>query len=305
VTCVLVTGASGFIGRHCLNALAATPGLTLHATSRKPVPQGQDGITWHQADLLDAGDIHRLIARVQPTHLLHAAWEATPVSYSTSPENIRWLAAGRILLDAFGQNGGKRFLGIGTSAEYAPSDEPCHELRTLLAPSSIYGEAKVAMAEAAGTAATHYGFAAAWGRLFLPFGPGDPPQRLLPSVLASFRHKRVLKLSDGLQVRDFIYAPDAGQLLARLLLSGAEGPFNIGSGIGRTLRSVLEALAGLNAGEDLLAFGELARRPGEPPALVAEMTRYEAHIGPLSLTPFDAALRSLEAPPSLQDVGAR
>jgi len=51
---VLVTGATGFIGRHIAAALAATGCTVLGVASRVPDANGQ-GIEWHAADLLAPG----------------------------------------------------------------------------------------------------------------------------------------------------------------------------------------------------------------------------------------------------------
>ncbi|MGL5139016.1 MAG: NAD-dependent epimerase/dehydratase family protein, partial [Beijerinckiaceae bacterium] len=118
---MLVTGATGLLGRHIVASLAAMDAGELHAVSRTPPVAVLSGPVWHAADLLDPAAVQRLIDEVRPTHLLHAAWEATPVSYAASPENQRWLAAGIALLDAFGASGGRRYVGVGSSAEYAAS----------------------------------------------------------------------------------------------------------------------------------------------------------------------------------------
>ncbi len=292
MTRILITGATGFIGRHCLAALAGAG--ELHAASRSPRP-ADGSVTWHSADLLDDASITALLRTVRPTHLLHAAWEATPVSYATSPENLRWLRAGVTLLQAFGDNGGERFLGVGTSAEYARSETPCIEEVTPIRPETIYGHAKAAMHQATCAAARHHGFAAAWARIFLPFGPGDPAGRLLPSVLAAIRRGERVALSDGLQQRDFVYAPDAGRMLARLLLSDGTGSFNIGSGAARSIRDVVGTLARLHDAETLIDFGVKPRREGEAEVLVADVTRYVRLIGALEATPLETALRALSA----------
>jgi hypothetical protein len=59
---------------------------------------------------------------------------ATPRVYHHSPENVHWLHASLAMALALGQHGGARFIGIGTAAEYAPSDRPCAEDETLVRP---------------------------------------------------------------------------------------------------------------------------------------------------------------------------
>ena len=70
---VLVTGATGFIGRHSLLRLLES-GYEVHAVGgqRSPETPGRD-ISWHRANLLEPGEIASLVGKVQPTHLLHFA----------------------------------------------------------------------------------------------------------------------------------------------------------------------------------------------------------------------------------------
>ncbi len=55
---------------------------------------------------------------VQPTHLLHFAWIATPGVYWDSAENFRWVSAGERLLRSFRAHGGRRVVMAGSCAEY-------------------------------------------------------------------------------------------------------------------------------------------------------------------------------------------
>ncbi len=267
---VLITGPSGFIGTHCLRRLA-TEDCEIHAVNRSGRGEPGAGVTWHAADLRDADHVPSLVAKIRPTHLLHGAWVATPRRYGDSPENFAWLRSTIALAAAFGTHGGARFVGIGSSAEYDPGERPCVEDATPIRPATIYGKCKAASWLAVQAAAQHHGFSAAWGRLFLPFGPGDPPQRLIPSVLAALRAGQPVQTSHGTQQRDFIYAPDAADLLVRLLLSQEAGAFNIGTGRATTVRSVVEYLASRCRRPDLPQFGALALAPGEPAVLVADM----------------------------------
>jgi nucleoside-diphosphate-sugar epimerase len=273
VTRYLVTGGSGFVGRQCLQGVIARADGEIHAVSRSGQGPFEDCITWHAADLRDPDACRTLIARIRPSHLLHGAWIAAPGIYAQSPDNSLWLTAGKALLDAFGRAGGEHFTGIGTSAEYGASDGPCHPENTPILPVSAYGRAKAAMAEAAHAAGLSYGFGTAWGRLFLPYGPHDAAARLIPSLLAAFEERRRVPMSDGLQVRDFIFMPDAGPVYAEVMVTRATGPFNVGSGEGTSIRDAALLLARMFNAEDLLDFGALPRRTDEPAVLVADMER--------------------------------
>jgi nucleoside-diphosphate-sugar epimerase len=277
MTRVLVTGASGFISAHCLRRLAQED-CEVHAVNRSGRGVPADHVTWHAADLRDIGQVAPLIAKVRPTHLLHGAWIATPGLYSHSPENITWLQSTIALAGAFGAHGGARFVGIGSSAEYDPGDRPCIEDETPIRPATIYGKCKAAGWLAVQAAAQQHGFSAAWGRLFLPYGPGDPAQRLVPSVLAALRAGKPVATTHGQQQRDFIYAPEAADLLVRLLLSQEDGAFNIGTGRATTVRSVVEALASRCGRPDLPQFGAMTLAPGEPDVLVADMSKVNRRL---------------------------
>lgn len=74
---VLVTGASGFIGRNCLAPLEQRE-FEIHAVSSRPVDHGDNNVTLHEANLLDRSQIAPLLAAVRPTHLLHLAWIVSP-----------------------------------------------------------------------------------------------------------------------------------------------------------------------------------------------------------------------------------
>src|SRR3990170_2740540 len=109
---VLVTGATGLIGRHVLPLLAAR-GFEVHAAARGG-PDGVGAATWHVLDLSDHARIEQVVAAVRPTHLLHLAWHIRG-DYYTSPANIRWLRDSLRLFEVFVEHGGRRLVGAGTA----------------------------------------------------------------------------------------------------------------------------------------------------------------------------------------------
>ena len=274
---VLITGPSGFIGAHCLRRLLAED-CEIHAVNRTGTGEHSDRVSWHAADLRDAAQATALVIQVRPTHLLHCAWVATPRVYASSPENFDWLRSGIALALAFGAHGGVRLVGAGSSAEYDPGNTPCVEDETPIRPATIYGKCKAACWLVTQAASQQFGFSAAWGRLFLPYGPGDPPERLVPTMLAALRAGEPAPTTHGSQQRDFIYAPDAADLLVRLLFSAEGGAFNIGTGRATTIRAVIEYLASRCGRPDLPQFGAIAPASGEPAFLVADMTKVHGRL---------------------------
>ena len=79
---VLVTGATGFLGRWSIKPLLAR-GYRVHACGSRSLPshdlpQELAGATYSQVDLFDALQTEGCLEQVQPTHLLHFAWNAKP-----------------------------------------------------------------------------------------------------------------------------------------------------------------------------------------------------------------------------------
>ena len=191
---VLVTGATGFIGRHCL-PLLSEGGYEVYAVSSKEPKENQSGVHWHQVDLLDIGFAAQLIATVRPTHLLHFAWYAVPGEYWSSLENFHWVQASLGLLQAFEKAGGRRVVMAGTCAEYDWTYGYCSEQRTPLLPSGAYGACKHSMQIMLDGFARQTRISAAWGRIFFLYGPHEHPHRLVSSVICSALKREPIRCS--------------------------------------------------------------------------------------------------------------
>src|SRR5258706_16214618 len=141
---IVLTGASGFIGRQCLTPLLEK-GYEVHAVARDPAAGCEKDIIWHCQNFLDNERNRQLIEAVKPSHCLHLAWYTEPGKYWESSENLRWTAASLSLMYFFQQQGGERFVGAGTSAEYDWNYGHCSEATTPLEPASLYGSCKNAL----------------------------------------------------------------------------------------------------------------------------------------------------------------
>ncbi len=131
---VLVTGASGFVGRQAVAALRSSGFEVVAVSSHERVGRARCR--------LEAMRLARRCAnrapprRGSPDSSLHLAWCTEAGKYWESPENPPWLDATRTIARAFGSIGGRRFVGAGSCAEYdwTVGDGICRETSTPLRP---------------------------------------------------------------------------------------------------------------------------------------------------------------------------
>ncbi len=276
---LLLTGATGFVGRACVAPLLAK-GFEVHAAARAPgdLPR----VTWHKVDLLDEGSSRALLRDLRPTSVVHAAWYVAHGKFWTAPENEVWVAATEAFAAAFREVGGRRFIGIGTCAEYADAagadEAPWPETR-LVAPVTPYGRAKAECAACLARIAKRTGLSVAWARLFHLFGAGEHPQRLVPSIVRALQEGREAHCASGVPVRDFCSTWFVGKALAALAASDVTGPVNVASGEGRSIAFIARFLADTAGRPELLRLGALPDRPGEVPCMVAEVRRLRREVG--------------------------
>ena len=127
---ILVTGGSGFVGRHAIPALEAR-GFEVFAPARA------------EMDVLDKESVTRAVRHLSPTHVLHFAWIATPGVYQESPDNAAWKDASMHLFREAAANGATRLVGVGSCFEYTWPDTPCREDATPTdAATTFYGRMK-------------------------------------------------------------------------------------------------------------------------------------------------------------------
>jgi nucleoside-diphosphate-sugar epimerase len=277
---VLVTGASGFIGQHCLLPLLRE-NYEVHGTfwNSKAGPEGHlSAVQWHQVDLLEPQRLKDLLASIKPSHLLHLAWYAKPGKYWTSPENLRWVQGSLHLLQTFAEEGGRRAVIAGTCAEYDWNYGYCVENLTPLAPSTLYGTCKYALQLIARAFAGQANLSVAWGYIFFLYGPHEYPNRLIPSVVRSLLAGEPARCSHGNQVRDFLYVQDVADAFVALLNSEVIGSINIASGQPMALKDIIYRIAAHFSRPDLIQLGAIPASPGEPPLLVADTRRLQNEV---------------------------
>lgn len=272
---VVVTGASGFIGREAIAPLLAQ-GAEVHVLGRGGA--APEGTSAHAIDLL-RDDPAALLAGIAPSHLLHFAWYAAPGTFWNAPENLDWVAASLRLVRAFAAAGGTRAVLAGSCAEYDWSHDRLDEATTPLAPATLYGEAKVSLFRLLDRAAPLLDVSFAWGRIFFPYGPFERAERVTGSALDAIVARRPAAFSAGTQQRDFQHVEDTAAAFVALLAGDVRGAVNIASGATISVRALVERAASLGDALPLMRFGARPIQPGEPPLLAASVARLHDEVG--------------------------
>lgn len=268
---ILLTGASGFVGRQIARSLVAAghrPLLVL-----RPGAMARTGLDPEAVDVVETADLFGESADGWAPHLgdvdavIHAAWYVEPGKYLDSSENLRCVQGSLALAEAAAEAGVRHFIGVGTCFEYRlPNDHITAE--AAVGPVTLYAAAKLALyhmleRRLAGTATD-----LTWARLFYLYGEGEHPARLYPMLHRKLSAGEPMALSSGDKLRDFLDVAEAGRLIARLADTGQTGPVNVCSGKAVTIRAIAEEIADLYGRRDLLTFGTATVHPRDPMAVV-------------------------------------
>lgn len=260
----LVTGGSGFIGA-ALSQILRSSGSIVLSPARSAL------------ELTDRAAVAAFLKVHRVETILHFASRgvsAAPHDTSLIAEEIGMVQA---LCDGLGEGG--IFFYAGSMSEYGQSGYLSETLACT--PQNAYARAKLE----AGLWLRHHGPARGItpivGRIFGAYGPGESPRRLFPQVIAALTSGTPVDLSDGLQLRDFVYVKDiADAVLDLIVLKSPPDCVNIGTGVGVTVRSAIERLGQeLSCAQDLLRFGVRARSPHDLDVLVACPRRLRVALG--------------------------
>jgi GDP-4-dehydro-6-deoxy-D-mannose reductase len=277
---VLVTGASGFLGRHLI-PLLVDRGHTVLATSRGQAPPAK--VAYVAGDLADAAAAEGLVQRLaafQPEVVVHLAGFASVGQSWTSPEDallVNAVGTAR-LLRGLQPHPPKRVVVCGSSEVYAvgPPHQRLAETAPL-GPTNPYGVSKLAQELLVRQWSARQGVEGIVFRMFNQTGPGQDDRFVVAKLVKSLVAMRSRGRSDRLAVgnlaavRDFLDVRDGVRVLA-LAVEGRipADVYNLCSGVGRSIRSVVVDLSALLALDPVLEVDPALYRQNEPRHIVGD-----------------------------------
>jgi nucleoside-diphosphate-sugar epimerase len=275
---VLVTGASGFVGRWVAHFLARA-GAELYLPTREPARAKkiftQYGVKGKllKLDLLDAPRLERSIAEIAPAVTFNLAGygvnrseQSVRLAHEINEVLPERICAAINKTRAADSWQGARIVHVGTAMEYGSvTGDLCEDSDA--DPTTVYGRSKLAGTKAVVSFCRDTGLAGITGRLFSVYGPGESAPRLLPTLIAAASNRTgQIELTAGVHKRDFVYVEDVAEALLRLGVSMAPAGeiVNVATGCLTTVRSFAKTTSRiLGLSENRLSFGALSTRPEE------------------------------------------
>jgi nucleoside-diphosphate-sugar epimerase len=277
---MLVTGATGFIGRHLVRRLieADRPVIALVRPGSRVPERWQGRVTCIACEDWSEAGVRVALASRPFDIAFHLA------SYGVRPTDRDPDLLARINVDlpalvvGLCKERGAHMVMSGTFSEYAkPPDQMRLTEDSPLEVQKIYGASKAAGGVATSALAQSLGVTLRLLRFFQVYGEGESPHRLLPSLVARLSRGERVPLSDGTQVRDFVYVDDAveacikaGDDMTQPSRTGT-ATWNVCTGAGHSVRAFASSVAqAMGERVELLGFGDLPMRPDDEPFLVGD-----------------------------------
>jgi dTDP-6-deoxy-L-talose 4-dehydrogenase (NAD+) len=275
---IVLTGATGFIGRHLCAELAATPhALTVlcrddsHATLEWLASRGvkPNVVKFDLADKNESDIYNRIGA---PDLLIHLAWAG--VNNARSPAHMtEELSRQYAFLGNLVAGGLPRLAVAGSCSEYGLLDGALKETR-LCNPSTPYGLAKYCLLRQLGFLRTTHSFELLWARPFFMYGEGQNPNSIYPQLLHALANREPeFRMSGGEQLRDYLPVEEVARILRVLALSRHTGVVNVCSGQPVSVRAMVERWLAERNAAIRLNLGHYPYRDFEPMAFWGDTGR--------------------------------
>jgi GDP-4-dehydro-6-deoxy-D-mannose reductase len=287
---ILITGASGFAGRHLVGQLSASTdweitGLQAHTASSLP------GARMLVCDLLDADLTTRVIARQRPDIIFHLAAQAyVPKAVANPAETLVNNIVSQVnLLEACRDAKLNPIIVVVSSADIygdVPSEQSPIVEQQPFRPRNPYAVSKATQDMLGLQYFLSYRMRIVRVRPFNHIGPGQNDRFVVSSLARQIAEIEagcadpVLLVGNLDARRDFLDVRDvvrAYQLVARDEFAG--DVFNVASGVARPIRAVLEQLLSLSTASVTVREDPARLRPSDIPSLVGDASKLRAAVG--------------------------
>lgn len=229
---ILVTGASGFIGKHFLNLVVSETQDEIYALSRNKFRSGSENVYWISGDMADQKLIENL-ANKKFDKVFHFAWQGLP---DRSPDFCSLnLNISKNLLSALSRHSSPEFNLMGSCLEYGDIDGVRGDYDSPQGKGE-FAEAKIKLHDYA----AELGCPVKWYRPFYVYGDGQPSKSLIPSLIQSLTSGKRPQIKSMSSAHDFIAVDDLVKGIYEASKSDSIfGSVNVGTGVLTTVAQIV------------------------------------------------------------------
>lgn len=288
---VLITGASGFVGRKLADYLAvAAPDTEIHGTTLGD-PREEDNCMLHHLDLRDEMGVHKLIQEIRPGAIYHLAAQAfVPRSFEDPWETLENNIRGQvnIITGCLEANHRPRILVVGSAEIYGvvtPDELPLTE-QSPMRPFSPYSVSKIAQDMLALQYYMSHDLSIMRARSFNHIGPGQNERFVAPAFAAQVARIEagtqdpVIAVGDLRAKRDFTDVRDIVRAYYLIIERGIPGDvYNVASGEVHSIQALLDYLLTLTDADIRVEVDPERLRPVTLPILQGSCEHLHAATG--------------------------
>lgn len=278
---VLVTGANGFIGAHLVKAIEEQ-GATVFAQVRRD----SDTFRFHQLkisptliemDLCDLNSVQKYLKEIQPHFVFNTAVNRTYTDIQASIE-LNTVGLNNLLNSSRSQKL-KGFIQLASSTEYGNLPGPLKET-DLPAPCTPFGGAKLAGTTLLQSLARSLKIPTIILRLFHVYGPLEPNNRLIPTVIRNIKAGQPVKLTNPGCAHDPVYVGDVIKACLMAAHAHVYGDiFNIACGQKRTNEEIVSTISNIMGKKPVIEVGTFARRDWDRDDWYADVSKANHVLG--------------------------
>jgi nucleoside-diphosphate-sugar epimerase len=272
---ILLTGATGFVGREILSDLIKKKyriRVVLREESRQTIDDNSniDSIITTTDMFAESEEWWEETCKDVDT-IIHAAWYVKSGKSLQSVKNIDCLIGTISMAKGAVRSGVRRFVGIGTCFEY-DAKFGFLSAETPLSPETLYAASKISTFHMLTQLFSKHNVEFLWCRLFYLYGEGEDDQKLYSYIHKQLSASKEVKLTSGNQIRDYMDVIEATKEIVCFSIGKQQGPVNICSGIPITVREFSEAIAQQYNRIDLLKFNSRPDNLTDPICVVGVKT---------------------------------
>lgn len=227
---ILITGGSGFIGKHVIRQIQADRhDILVMSLERDNNDTDSNKIQWLYGDLKKLQPLKTLIESFNAEVVIHLAWQGIP-DYSEAISMTNLLNSIQLFDFILKETNCQKVMVSGSCFEYGGKRGICNESDPVTI-NSFFSWAKYSLYQYLLLKCRRRAVDLIWFRIFYVYGPCQRSGSLIPTLVQALRNEKQPDIRSPLNKNDFIYVEDVAKAFQLAAVTGLNtGIYNLGCG---------------------------------------------------------------------------